>query len=162
MVYSKLSWVEAVAAAAATTYNGMQGHLVTISSQAENEHVASLIGSASVWLGMRRGAYDVWAWETGYTHEAAIPSFWGSGEPSYSAGDCAQMDSGASMTWMEASCSQSRYYVIIESLLIASQFESSLLFLFFKVIIPYHHFINKVITNYDHYLFDDHNFSTTV
>ncbi len=112
MVHSKLSWTEAVTAAAATAYNGMQGHLVTISSQEENDYVASLIGSNNVWLGMYRGAYDVWAWETGYTHDAVVTSFWGSGEPSYGAGLCAQMDSGASKTWSEVSCSEGRYYVI--------------------------------------------------
>ncbi len=107
-----LNWFDAKNAAAATVYNGMQGHLVTISNQAENDYVASLISSNYVWLGMYRSTYDVWVWETDFVHPAINPTFWTSGEPSYGGEYCTQMDSGGVKTWGDRVCTNERYYVI--------------------------------------------------
>ena len=80
------SWQDAVNAAAARTYNGMQGHLVTITSQAENDFIVNNLGGDLVrekWT----GAYQVdknnepagdWAWITG---EAWNYTNWADGEP---------------------------------------------------------------------------------
>ncbi|MCB9989688.1 MAG: type I secretion C-terminal target domain-containing protein [Rhodospirillales bacterium] len=67
------TWDNADTAAQAATLNGVAGHLVTITTAAENSYVASLIG-ASIWI----GANDVdtestWTWTGGL--EQGV-SFW--------------------------------------------------------------------------------------
>ena len=62
------SWDMANAAAQALTYNGVAGHLVTITSAAENAFVTSLIASVehSVWIGANdRTVEGEWRWVTG-------------------------------------------------------------------------------------------------
>ena len=53
-VDNSLNWVDAKAAAAASSYNGMQGYLATITSAGENNFVWKLLG-ADAWIG---GSYD--------------------------------------------------------------------------------------------------------
>jgi hypothetical protein len=112
VVNRALAWVDAKNAAAATVYNGMQGHLATISDQAENDYVASLIGFNEVWLGLYREANDVWAWETDYEHPAVNTSFWGSGEPNNGGEYCGHMRDGIDKKWRDMPCSRTSYYVI--------------------------------------------------
>lgn len=62
------SWDQANAAAQAQTFNGVNGHLVTITSAAENAFVLSLISTIdrSVWIGANdRAVEGVWRWVTG-------------------------------------------------------------------------------------------------
>jgi hypothetical protein len=65
------NWNEASAAASATSYQGISGHLATVTNQAENDFVLSLIQdvNASVWLGgfdANSGqGEDDWSWVTG-------------------------------------------------------------------------------------------------
>ncbi len=112
VVNRALAWVDAKNAAAATVYNGMQGHLATISDKAENDYVASLIGINNAWLGMYRSAYGVWAWETDFEHAAVNASFWVPGEPTNGGEQCAHMVGGARKTWNDEFCSVSIYYII--------------------------------------------------
>ncbi|MDP4213436.1 MAG: Ig-like domain-containing protein [Bacteroidota bacterium] len=53
-VNTPLNWVQAKAAAAASSYNGMQGYLATITSAGENNFVWKLL-AADAWIG---GSYD--------------------------------------------------------------------------------------------------------
>lgn len=46
-----LTWVDARDAAAAMTYNGLNGYLATITSQEENNFVANYSGGADIWFG---------------------------------------------------------------------------------------------------------------
>lgn len=59
------SWTSAKAAAAAKTYYGRQGYLVTVSSQAENSYINSLIGH-NTWIGATDNAVQINA-AVGYT-----------------------------------------------------------------------------------------------
>ncbi|HLA57974.1 MAG TPA: hypothetical protein VK622_04420, partial [Puia sp.] len=54
-VNTGLNWVSAKAAAAASSYNGMQGYLATITSAGENNFVWKLL-AADAWIG---GSYDM-------------------------------------------------------------------------------------------------------
>jgi hypothetical protein len=63
-----LSWDQANSTAQSMTYNGVSGHLVTITSAAENTFVTSLIASVqhSVWIGANdRAVEGEWRWVTG-------------------------------------------------------------------------------------------------
>jgi hypothetical protein len=62
------SFDQAVAAAQARTFNGVSGHLVTITSASENAFVLSLIATVehSVWIGATdRAVEGEWRWVTG-------------------------------------------------------------------------------------------------
>ncbi len=62
---SNISWTAARDSSAASAYFGMQGYLVTITSQAENDFLTSLINS-NTWLGGSDAAQEgVWRWVTG-------------------------------------------------------------------------------------------------
>ncbi len=95
---NRISWDDARAAAAGSTYLGLQGHLATITSQAENEFISYDIGMVDdgsggsyeliedKWLGGYQAAGSVepdggWQWITG---EAFIYQNWWSGEPNNS------------------------------------------------------------------------------
>lgn len=52
------SWTNAKAAAAAKTYYGRQGYLVTVSTQAENSYINSLIGQ-NTWIGATDNAVQI-------------------------------------------------------------------------------------------------------
>lgn len=79
-----ITWPNAKAAAAARTYNGFSGHLVTITSQAEtNFLVASGLTPAAYWIGGSQplgqtGAATNWSWVTG---EPFVYTNWETGEP---------------------------------------------------------------------------------
>jgi hypothetical protein len=66
-----ISWLDAKTAASARTYNGMQGYLVTVTSQAEQDFVYTKLkktnGSpATGWMGASDAASEgTWRWVTG-------------------------------------------------------------------------------------------------
>ncbi|MBN2530997.1 MAG: choice-of-anchor D domain-containing protein [Deltaproteobacteria bacterium] len=112
-VGSPITWTDAKNAAAAATYNGLQGYLATITSLEENDFVYSKITSHT-WLGASDAESEGdWKWVTGpengtsfwsgdYSGSAVDDLFnsWASGEPNDSGGneDYAQMY-GTSTTW---------------------------------------------------------------
>lgn len=62
---SNICWTAARAAAAASTYFGMQGYLVTVTTQAENDFLAQMI-QTDTWTGGSDLAQEgVWRWVTG-------------------------------------------------------------------------------------------------
>lgn len=97
-----ITWTEARHAAEAATFNGMRGHLATLTSQAENDFVgnAGFLGDSyglyqdNVWIGGYQ--YDNhdepaghWAWVTG---EAWNWTHWYTGEPN--GGDYLRLGAG--------------------------------------------------------------------
>ena len=86
------SWDAAKTAAAATTHLGLQGHLATITSAAENSFLASLAGGQG-WVGASdRAVEGTWVWETGpeagtvFWKDGATLTYanWNGGEPNNS------------------------------------------------------------------------------
>ncbi len=69
-VSSIVTWDTANANAQASTYNGMPGHLATITSAEENDWVFSNVGLAgiSIWLGATDQSHEgTWTWVTDET-----------------------------------------------------------------------------------------------
>lgn len=77
-VTGNVSWTAASTAAKASTYLGLTGYLVTITSQAEQDFVASKIPNASnIWIGATDAAAEgTWLWESGTTSPDAGKRFW--------------------------------------------------------------------------------------
>ena len=89
------------------------GHLVTITSSAENAFVSELAGSYSIWIGFTDEASEgTWQWVTG---ESVTYTNWSSGEPNnYGSGeDYGEMISSG--TWNDNGPpqfpSETRYYI---------------------------------------------------
>ena len=84
--FETYSWQEAVDYASTLTYNGVNGHLATITTQEEADLIYSLLDGSSYWLGgfhnMSNPDYlepsNGWEWITG---EPFSQEFWGDGEP---------------------------------------------------------------------------------
>ena len=84
--FETYSWQEAVDYASTLTYNGVNGHLATITTQEEADQIYSLLDGSSYWLGgfhnMSNPDYlepsNGWEWITG---EPFSQEFWGEGEP---------------------------------------------------------------------------------
>jgi len=84
--YETYSWHEAVDYASTLTYNGINGHLATITTQEEADLIYSLLDGNSYWLGgfhnMDNPDYSEpsngWEWITG---EPFSQEFWADGEP---------------------------------------------------------------------------------
>jgi len=68
---------EAISASGSASFNGLPGHLVTITSPEENAIVRSISGTDAVWIGAARtpralsGTYD-WAWLAGPESEQSF------------------------------------------------------------------------------------------
>ncbi|MEM8709673.1 MAG: C-type lectin domain-containing protein [Planctomycetota bacterium] len=88
LISSTVDWSQARSFAESSTHQGVQGHLVTISDEAERIFVSSLTG-ATVWIGAHQdttsSSYSEpnggWTWITG---EPFQYTFWASGEPNNS------------------------------------------------------------------------------
>lgn len=86
LVVETTSWTDARDAAAASTYMGLTGHLVTITSLAEQAFLNSTINpdSLKAWLGLTDEAVEgTFEWITG---EAFAFSNWANGEPNQNNG----------------------------------------------------------------------------
>ena len=77
----EITWHDAKAAAESRTYNDVSGHLVTITSQSENDFVANLSqDDFRPWIGLtNEGAEGDYRWVTGESFDYAN---WSPGEPS--------------------------------------------------------------------------------
>lgn len=91
-VSTPLTWPAARAAADARVSGGVHGHLATLTSQAENDFVATHLGVSEVALAWIGGEQPVgsqepdggWSWITG---EPFVYTNWASGEPNNDAGN---------------------------------------------------------------------------
>ncbi|MGD2250120.1 MAG: lectin-like protein [Candidatus Methanofastidiosia archaeon] len=107
-IETKKSWADAKADCEARG-----GHLVTITSSAENDFVSNLAGSNTIWIGLTDEATEgTWLWVTG---ESVVYTNWNSGEPNnYGSGeDYGEMTSNG--TWNDNGPPQfpneTRYYI---------------------------------------------------
>ncbi len=120
LIENGLSWSNARDAAAGMSYNGMQGHLATITSQVEHDFVLNqwpnLEADYEFWIGGTDEASEGnWLWITGETWSN---TYWNSGEPNNSDGgeNCLDYKNVEGLGWNDASCdSQFSYLVEFES-----------------------------------------------
>lgn len=112
LVENSLSWGNARSAAAGMSYNGMQGHLATITSQDEHDFVLSEwpgIGDPATWIGGTDEASEGnWLWITG---EMWSHTSWGGGEPNNSGNENC-LEYGGNNLWNDASCDGQKWYLV--------------------------------------------------
>ncbi|NDE54712.1 MAG: hypothetical protein EB069_09090, partial [Actinobacteria bacterium] len=76
------SWSSALSEAAALSYRGLQGYLVTVTSQAENDLIAGFSSQWSVWMAASdRDIEGVWKWIAGPEEGTQFWQGAGSGSP---------------------------------------------------------------------------------
>lgn len=85
-IFANVTWTSAKAIAEASLFDGRAGHLVTITSAAENDFVANLFaGDFRAWIGLTDAASEGnFEWVTG---EALSFTNWSGGEPNNSGGN---------------------------------------------------------------------------
>lgn len=113
-------WNSANAAASALTYNGLQGHLVTVTSQAETDWIVSTFGAAAIdnaYMGLYQDAsapdYSEptggWRWVTG---EAFGYTNWSGGEPNNNGAENVGHFWAGSGLWNDIDPSWSFHYMV--------------------------------------------------
>ena len=116
VVSTPVDRASALAASAASTYNGIKGHLVTIESAAENAFVTGLIKMA--WIGIDDASTEGrFVYSAGPSTGSAVAySAWGAGEPNDSGSneDCAHVRDALALpnNWNDINCAASLAYVI--------------------------------------------------
>lgn len=104
----ELSAEEARAEASSMTFNGLTGHLVTITSQAESDFISSTFSGANIWIGLSdAGTEGEWIWDTGPeagTLASSVFEAWAPGEPNDLGGeDYAVTNWGSPGVWNDLS-----------------------------------------------------------
>ena len=91
LIQSNQTWDEAAATAAALFFNGAQGHLATITSQAENDFIQNSFAVGGAWIGLSQalGAQEPaggFGWITGeqFVFDSFPPN---GGEPNNNSGN---------------------------------------------------------------------------
>ncbi len=116
LIENSSTWYSARDAAAGMSYNGMQGHLATITSSEENDFVVNawpnLEADYQFWIGGTDEASEgVWRWITG---EAWSNTYWNSGEPNNSddGENCLDYKNVEGLGWNDASCDSQFSYLV--------------------------------------------------
>jgi len=81
---AEVTWAEALSLAASKTFQGLQGHLATVTDAAENRFVSQEIGLHQLgWLGASdNGSEGRWVWQAGPEQGQALSWFnWTANEP---------------------------------------------------------------------------------
>ncbi|MEI7944598.1 MAG: trypsin-like serine protease [Actinomycetes bacterium] len=128
-VSSRISWLDARAAAMATEYNGMKGYLATATTRSEENLIKRKAGGNQVWLGASDAESEgCWKWSDGpeanqifYAAPAAVScavnasvgnSNWGVGEPNNANSNENVAQINADGTWNDMAGNSSFAYVI--------------------------------------------------
>jgi len=111
-----LTWEEASQAAQGRTWMGMPGHLVTITSQEEQDFIATLLGSSNRWLAGYQDPTssppaDDWHWQTA---EPWAYTNWHPGEPNdyYGPGVESCLVIYTTGKWNDVRCIESSNYLV--------------------------------------------------
>jgi hypothetical protein len=108
------TWDDARNTAAAMSYNGMPGHLATVTSQAENDFIVNEwpgIGSnVQVWLGGTDAVSEGdWRWITGETWSYTN---WNGGEPNNAGGNEDCLTYKENEQWNDELCTNEFWYLV--------------------------------------------------
>ncbi len=129
LINDTVDWNAAAAGAASMTHLGVTGHLVTITSQAENDFVAGLLqdqGVDRIWLGGSDAAQEgTWQWVVGPeagtvfwvgdgsgSAPPGVFTNWGGGEPNEAAGGEDNVEFLAGGTWNDQNTGDLRAYIV--------------------------------------------------
>lgn len=117
LVQADVDWYQARDAAAAMTFNGIQGHLATVTSSNEDSFLVNTFpeigGTDKIWIGgTDEASEDTWLWITGETWNYTN---WDAGEPNNVDGveDCLQYTDGIPL-WNDENCDNVLPYYIVE------------------------------------------------
>ncbi len=107
------TWAQAQTDAAARTYRGMPGHLVTFMGDTEGPAVAAFFKASSFWIAASDAAKEeTWVWTAG--PEAGLPArmLWGTNEPNGKATEnCGEMIRSSNKS-NDADCAKKLAFVI--------------------------------------------------
>ncbi len=104
-VADAVTWEQALAAAAATSWQGMQGYLATVTGAGEDSFVAgaSVANGSLAWIAASDdGAEGSWTWRAGPENGQALSYFnWAPGEPNNCCGgeNYVHLNWGAGGSW---------------------------------------------------------------
>jgi hypothetical protein len=113
-VQTRLTWQAAVDAAAARSFMGMQGYLVTVTSEQESNFIFDSVTSATVWAGGSDAAKEgTWVWQTG-PEAGQVFSYtrWSGGEPNNSGNEDAVHINWSGKAWNDINAGSSYGYVV--------------------------------------------------
>ena len=112
VVSDTLNWDDASEVAQQMSYNGVRGHLVTVTSKAERDFVSTLVsGSTSgYWIGADNRASNTWMWvsDRPRNRQAVAPFYWAAAQPD--GGDC--LEQHADGGWKDESCGTTQKYIV--------------------------------------------------
>ena len=114
MISAGTFYQTAVAIAANSIFKRRQGHLITVSSQAEFDFLKTAFGNHSFWIAASdASSEDAWAWTAGPESGMIVqPSFWLNGQPSGGASaNCAVMNNTG---WDDQNCNNDLAAVVVE------------------------------------------------
>jgi hypothetical protein len=97
------------------TYHGLQGHLVTITSQPEQEFVASLTKNygSRFWIDGERNSNGGFSFMSGPDAGSdVIHTNWEAGQPNNNGGDQDCLELGETGLWADWSCGENRGFVV--------------------------------------------------
>jgi hypothetical protein len=112
-----MNWAAARADAQGRSYNGLQGHLVTITSEQERDFLRDVVSvPRNAWIGASQPAGSTepaggWEWVTG---EAWNYTSWAPGEPNNSGGEGCAHEWSPPGTWNDTRCTNNYGNYVIE------------------------------------------------
>jgi hypothetical protein len=108
------SYETAASAAVSSFFNGLQAHLVTVTSQEESDFLKTTFGNYSFWIAASdTQSESTWIWTQGPESGLVInPTFWQSSQPNGGTGsNCAAMSTAG---WDDQSCTSFLSAYVVE------------------------------------------------
>ncbi len=113
VVYKPSTWDEADQAARRLSYNGIRGHLVTVTSKAERDFIKTLTSGYpfGYWTGANNIDSLEWKWvaDRALDRQRISPFYWAVGQPN-GGGNCLELYADGS--WNDESCGYNRAYIV--------------------------------------------------
>jgi hypothetical protein len=113
LISGDTSYQTAFSSAAGSSFSGLQGHLVTVTSQDEFNFLTTFANSTFWIAASDTQSEGIWIWTAGPESGLVItPTFWSPGQPNNrTAANCAVMNSTG---WDDQSCTSSVAFYVVE------------------------------------------------